>query len=141
VLDQAIRESDLLDRKIVAPIEVGRSGKAHADARIRLDEIVTLTEPDRAQSHSDTFKVERARAADGDPRCKVTLSVDRPGMTDRQRDVAIRPRMQAQVELHTGSKTVMQYLLKALYKSRQAFSGALRRAAVVRWYPRCHPTC
>jgi len=29
--------------------------------------------------------------------------------------------MQAEVELHTGSKTVLQYLLKPLYKSREAF--------------------
>jgi adhesin transport system membrane fusion protein len=28
--------------------------------------------------------------------------------------------MQAEVELHTGEKTVLQYLLKPLYKSQQA---------------------
>ena len=33
----------------------------------------------------------------------------------------IRPGMQAEVEPHTGSKTVLQYLLKPLYKSREAF--------------------
>jgi adhesin transport system membrane fusion protein len=230
VLDQASKErellEDLLDRKIVALIEVTRARKAHADARIKLDEIITQTELERAQTYSDTlkelgtlrqnfkaaqdqlnrtvllspmrgivntlsvttiggvvrpgeeilqimpldeelfvearvapediagvrpgqeatiklsaydytiygslkgqvtlisadtFKDERARAADGDPHYKVTLSVDRSGLTDRQRDVAIRPGMQAEVELHTGSKTVLQYLLKPLYKSREAF--------------------
>ncbi|MEO0863161.1 MAG: HlyD family efflux transporter periplasmic adaptor subunit, partial [Pseudomonadota bacterium] len=68
---------------------------------------------------ADTFKDERK--ADGDPHYKVTVAVDGAGLTDRQRSVAIRPGMQAQVELHTGSKTVLQYLLKPLYKSREAF--------------------
>ncbi|WP_299623053.1 HlyD family type I secretion periplasmic adaptor subunit [uncultured Tateyamaria sp.] len=230
VLDQAAKEKDLLedllDRKIVALIEVTRARKAHADARIKLDEIITQTELERAQAYSDTlkelgtlrqnfkaaqdqlrrtvllspmrgivnnlsvttiggvvrpgeeilqiipldeelfvearvapkdiagvragqeatiklsaydytiygslkgqvrlisadtFKDERARAADGDPHYKVTLSVDRSNLTERQRDVAFRPGMQAEVELHTGEKTVLQYLMKPLNKSREAF--------------------
>jgi adhesin transport system membrane fusion protein len=70
---------------------------------------------------ADTFKDEKSRAADGDPHYKVTLSVDAENLTDRQANIAIRPGMQASVELHTGSKTILQYLLKPLYKSREAF--------------------
>ena len=68
---------------------------------------------------ADTFKDERKPG--GDPHYKVTLGVDTTDLSDRQRSIAIRPGMQAEVELHTGSKTVLQYLLKPLYKSREAF--------------------
>ncbi len=70
---------------------------------------------------SDTFKDDRARAPDGDPHYKVTLRVDMTDLTPRQASIEIRPGMQAEVELHTGEKTVLQYLLKPLYKSREAF--------------------
>ena len=70
---------------------------------------------------ADTFDNEKSRAADGDPHYKVTLSVDVDNLTDRQASIAIRPGNQASVELHTGSKTILQYLLKPLYKSREAF--------------------
>jgi adhesin transport system membrane fusion protein len=70
---------------------------------------------------ADTFDNEKSRAADGDPHYKVTLSVDADNLTDRQASIAIRPGMQASVELHTGSKTILQYLLKPLYKAREAF--------------------
>jgi adhesin transport system membrane fusion protein len=69
---------------------------------------------------ADTFKDERSRAADGDPHYKVTLKVDMTSLTDRQAGIEIRPGMQASVELHTGQKTVLQYLLKPLYKSKDA---------------------
>lgn len=230
VLEEATREKamleDLLSRKIVAQIEVTRARKAHADARIRFDEIVTQTELERAQDYSDTlkelatlkqnlkasqdqlnrtvlrspmrgivnglsvttiggvvrpgeeilqiipldeelfveaqvkpeniagvrrgqeatiklsaydytiygslkgqvdvisadtFKDERARDPEASAHYKVTLRVDRARLTERQEQIAIRPGMQAEVELHTGSKTVLQYLLKPLYKSREAF--------------------
>ena len=229
VLDQAASErnllEDLLAKKVVALIEVTRARKAHADARIRYDEIITTTELERAQEYSDvlkelatlkqnlkastdqlnrtvlvsplrgvvntlsvttiggvvrpgeeilqiipldeelfvearvppesiagvrpgqeatiklsaydytifgalkgvvdivsadTFKDERAREEDGNPHYKVILKVDRSNPDARQRHIEIRPGMQASVELHTGEKTVMQYLLKPLYKSRQA---------------------
>jgi adhesin transport system membrane fusion protein len=42
-------------------------------------------------------------------------------MTERQQGIEVRPGMRAQVELQTGSKTILQYLLKPLYKSREAF--------------------
>lgn len=228
VLDQAAKErallEDLLERKIVALIEVTRARKAHADARIKLDEIITQTELDRAQAYSDTLKelgtlrqtyksaqdqlnrtvlvspmrgivnnlsvttiggvvrpgeeilqiipldeelfvearvspkdiagvrpgqeasvklsaydytiygalkgevklisadtFKDERKPDGDPHYKVTVRVDMSALTERQKSVSIRPGMQAEVELHTGSKTVLQYLMKPLYKSREAF--------------------
>ena len=70
---------------------------------------------------ADTFKDERARDPDGNPHYKVTLAVDTEHLTPRQSALEIRPGMQASVELHTGSKTVLQYLLKPLYKSKEAF--------------------
>jgi len=230
VLTEALKERELLEnmlkKKIVSLIEVTRARKTHADARIKLDEIVTGTELDRAQEYSDvlkelatlkqnlkastdqlnrtvlvsplrgivnnlsvttiggvvrpgeeilqiipldeelfvearvkpediagvrpgqeatvklsaydytiygtlkgtvklisadTFKDERSRAPDGDPHYKVTLQVDTEHLTPRQGSLQIRPGMQASVELHTGSKTVLQYLLKPLYKSKEAF--------------------
>ncbi len=229
VLDQAASEralmENLLDKKVVALIEVTRARKAHADAQIKLDEVITSAELDRAQEYSDalkelatlkqnlkasedqlnrtvltsplhgvvnklhvttiggvvkpgeeilqitplgdelrvearvkpeniagirrgqeatvklsaydytiygalkgrvdfissdTFKDERARDPDGDPHYKVTVRVDMTALTPRQQRIEIRPGMQASVELHTGEKTVMQYLLKPLYKSREA---------------------
>ena len=67
---------------------------------------------------ADTFKDERK--PDGDPHYKVTVSVDLTDLPGRQKQLEIRPGMQAVVELHTGEKTVLQYLLKPLYKSRDA---------------------
>ncbi|SFS37992.1 membrane fusion protein, adhesin transport system [Sulfitobacter marinus] len=230
VLTEAAKERELLEnmlkKKIVSLIEVTRARKVHADARIRLDEIITGTELDRAQEYSDvlkelatlkqnlksstdqlnrtiltsplrgivnnlavttiggvvrpgeeilqiipideelfvearvkpeniagvrpgqeatvklsaydytiygtlkgtvklisadTFKDDRSRSPDGGPHYKVTLQVDTDHLTPRQASLQIRPGMQASVELHTGSKTVLQYLLKPLYKSKEAF--------------------
>ena len=70
---------------------------------------------------ADTFKDERTRAEDGNAHYKVRVRVDMGGLTDKQARIEIRPGMQAQVELHTGEKTVLQYLLKPLYKSREVF--------------------
>ena len=70
---------------------------------------------------ADTFKDDRTRAEDGNAHYKVRVRVDVGGLTDKQARIEIRPGMQAQVELHTGEKTVLQYLLKPLYKSREAF--------------------
>ncbi|MEL6701554.1 MAG: transporter, partial [Pseudomonadota bacterium] len=68
---------------------------------------------------ADTFKDERAR--DGDPHYRVTLSVDPSSWTERQARIEIRPGLRATVELHTGAKTILQYLMKPLYKSKEAF--------------------
>ena len=228
VLAQAAKERELLEnlleRKIVSLIEVTRARKAHGDAEIKYNEIVTQAELERAGQYSDTLKeiatlrqnlkvaqdqLERTiikspmrgvvnnlsittiggvvrpgeeifqiipldeelfvearvrpedianiklgqdatiklsaydytiygslkgqvkfisadtfkddRKPDGDPHYKVTLQVDLANLNDRQAYIEIRPGMQAQVELHTGEKTVLQYLLKPLYKSREAF--------------------
>ncbi|MGY3437589.1 MULTISPECIES: HlyD family type I secretion periplasmic adaptor subunit [unclassified Marinovum] len=69
---------------------------------------------------ADTFKDERVREAEQNPHYRVTLRVDMASLTDRQAQIEIRPGMQAQVELHTGERTVLQYLMKPLYKSREA---------------------
>jgi membrane fusion protein, adhesin transport system len=69
---------------------------------------------------ADTFTDERSRAQDGDPHYKVTLSVDLSQLTDRQRNLEIRPGMQARVELQTGSKTILSYLTKPLYRGGEA---------------------
>jgi adhesin transport system membrane fusion protein len=228
VLEQAASElklmEDLLDKKVVALIEVTRARKAHADAQKAYDEIVTQTELVRAEEYSetlkelatlqqnlkasqdqldrtvltspmhgivnklsvttiggvvrpgeeimqiipvdedlyveakvrpqdiagirpgqeatiklsaydytiygtlkgrvsvisaDTFKDERR--PESEPHYKVTVRVDMSALTDRQVAMEMRPGMQAQAELHTGQKTVLQYLLKPLYKSRDAF--------------------
>lgn len=70
---------------------------------------------------ADTFEDERARDPMGDPHYKVTLRVDMAGLTPRQSRIEIRPGMLSQVELHTGGKTVLHYLMKPLYKSQEAF--------------------
>lgn len=69
---------------------------------------------------ADTFKDDRARTADGDPHYKVTLRVAQEALTGRQKNLEIRPGMQADVELQTGAKTVLTYLTKPLYKSNEA---------------------
>ncbi len=68
---------------------------------------------------ADTFKDERRPEIE--PHYRVSLRVDLDNLTDRQKRIEIRPGMQAEVELHTGEKTVLQYLLKPLYKSKEAF--------------------
>ncbi len=67
---------------------------------------------------ADTFKDERR--PEEEPHYKVTLQVDLNTLTERQSQIDIRPGMLASVELHTGEKTILQYLLKPLYKSREA---------------------
>ena len=67
---------------------------------------------------ADTFKDERR--PDIAPHYKVTVAVDLENLDARQRQIAIRPGLQASVELHTGEKTVLHYLTKPLYRSREA---------------------
>ena len=68
---------------------------------------------------ADTFPDERR--TDLPPHYKVTLRVDLSHLTDRQQQIEIRPGMMASVELHTGAKTVLQYLTKPLYRGQEAF--------------------
>ncbi|NEX46460.1 HlyD family efflux transporter periplasmic adaptor subunit [Pseudotabrizicola algicola] len=69
---------------------------------------------------ADTFRDERSRTPDGDPHYKVTLRVDSQHLTERQKNLEIRPGMQATVELQTGGKTILTYLTKPLYKANEA---------------------
>ena len=68
---------------------------------------------------ADTFEDERNPKAQ--PYYRVTVKVDRASFTERQQEIEIRPGMRATAELQTGSKTILKYLLKPLYKSRDAF--------------------
>lgn len=68
---------------------------------------------------ADTFEDERLQRPE--PYYRVSVQVDTNSFTDRQRDIEIRPGMRATVELQTGSKTILTYLLKPLYKSQEAF--------------------
>lgn len=67
---------------------------------------------------SDTFKDERRQ--DDQAHYKVTLRVDTDNLDARQQQIVIRPGMQTTVELHTGEKTVLQYLTKPLYRGGEA---------------------
>jgi adhesin transport system membrane fusion protein len=67
---------------------------------------------------ADTFEDDRNPNAP--PHYRVTLRVDTADLDGRQAQIEVRPGMQADVELHTGSKTVLQYLTKPLYRSQEA---------------------
>ena len=67
---------------------------------------------------ADTFKDERDPRAE--PHYKVQVQIDTAVLTDRQAAIDIRPGMLATVELHTGKKTVLRYLVKPLAKSGEA---------------------
>ena len=67
---------------------------------------------------ADTFEDERR--SDLPATYRVTLRVDLSNLTPRQANIEIRPGMRAAVELHTGEKTVLHYLTKPLYRSREA---------------------
>ncbi|AUQ67856.1 MULTISPECIES: HlyD family type I secretion periplasmic adaptor subunit [Phaeobacter] len=67
---------------------------------------------------ADTFEDERNPRAE--PYYRVTVKVDRSEFTERQQAIEIRPGMRATAELQTGSKTILNYMLKPLYKSREA---------------------
>lgn len=71
---------------------------------------------------ADTFKNERD--PDSEPHYLVRLQVVEGALTDRQRDLTIRPGMQATVELDAGRRTIMDYLLKPLYRSSEALNEA-----------------
>lgn len=69
---------------------------------------------------ADVFRDPASRAPDGDPHYRVTLEVLPESLSGRRAGLEIRPGMQAEVELKTGEKTVLRYLLKPLYKSSEA---------------------
>jgi membrane fusion protein, adhesin transport system len=116
-------DDELFIEAKVAPADIA-SVLVGQDATIKLSAYdYTIFGTLKAKVHfvsADTFTDERSRAADGDPHYKVTLSVDTSQLTERQRGLQIRPGMQATVELQTGSKTILSYLIKPLYKSSEA---------------------
>lgn len=69
---------------------------------------------------ADVVRDPASRAPDGDPHYRVTLEVRPESLSGRRAGLEIRPGMQAEVELKTGEKTVLRYLLKPLYKSSEA---------------------
>ena len=116
-------DDELFVEAKVAPADIA-SVLVGQDATIKLSAYdYTIYGTLKAKVHfvsADTFTDDRSRAADGNPHYKVTLSVDLAGLTERQRSLQIRPGMQATVELQTGSKTILSYLIKPLYKSSEA---------------------
>jgi adhesin transport system membrane fusion protein len=68
---------------------------------------------------ADTFEDENAR--DRDPYYKVLIAVEAAALEKNGKSIEIRPGMLAEAELNVGDKTVMQYLLKPLFKTSEAF--------------------
>ncbi len=68
---------------------------------------------------ADTFEDEARR--DADPYYKVIVKVDQSSLNGTKGEIEVRPGMIADVELHTGQKTILQYLLKPLFKTTEAF--------------------
>lgn len=56
------------------------------------------------------------------PYYEVFIEVETTDLMGPTGPVGIRPGMQAAIELHSGQKTVLQYLLKPLFKTTEAFS-------------------
>lgn len=105
----------------VAPKDIA-SVVAGQEATIKLtayDFAIYGTLSGRVQMVSaDTFRDERR--PDSEAHYRVSVAIDPASMTGRAAGISLRPGMQATVELHTGSKTVLSYLTKPLYRSREA---------------------
>ena len=69
---------------------------------------------------ADTFKSRQISGAEAEPHYRVRITLNQDDLSATQRQINIRPGMQVQAELHTGEKTILSYLLKPLYKSREA---------------------
>lgn len=68
---------------------------------------------------SDTFEDETRQNAM--PYYRVIVAVDEQALSKSGDRIEIRPGMVADVELHVGTKTVLEYLLKPLFKTTEAF--------------------
>ncbi len=70
----------------------------------------------------DTFR-EDARPVEGQPAnyYRVMIAAEVDPENPKQKEMQIIPGMQAQTQIKTGQKTIMQYLLKPLTKAREAF--------------------
>ena len=71
-----------------------------------------------SQVSADTF--EDDAGPEREPYYKVLVSIDPASLAERANVFEIRPGMLADAEVHVGEKTVMQYLLKPLIKSKEA---------------------
>lgn len=70
----------------------------------------------------DTFR-EDARSAEGQPAAyyRVLIESEIDKNDPRQKKMVIIPGMTATAQIKTGAKTVMQYLIKPIYKAKEAF--------------------
>lgn len=68
---------------------------------------------------ADTFEDETAR--ERDPYYKVLIGVEASALEKNGKTIEIRPGMLAEAELNVGDNTVLQYLLKPLFKTSEAF--------------------
>ncbi|MGI9394081.1 MAG: HlyD family efflux transporter periplasmic adaptor subunit [Boseongicola sp.] len=68
---------------------------------------------------ADTFEDESAR--DRNPYYRGLIGVEASALEKNGEIIEIRPGMLAEAELNVGDKTVFQYLLKPLFKTREAF--------------------
>jgi adhesin transport system membrane fusion protein len=70
----------------------------------------------------DTFR-EDARSADGQQAAyyRVLIESEVDKSDPRQKSMVIIPGMTATAQIKTGAKTVMQYLIKPIYKAKEAF--------------------
>lgn len=59
---------------------------------------------------------------DAEPFYEVIVQLDSQTLSGPDGDVEIRPGMQATIELESGQKTVLEYLLKPLFRATEAFS-------------------
>lgn len=71
----------------------------------------------------DTFRGEDARNAEGQPAAyyRVLIESEIDKTDPRQKKMVIIPGMTATAQIKTGAKTVMQYLIKPIYKAKEAF--------------------
>jgi adhesin transport system membrane fusion protein len=71
----------------------------------------------------DTFRGEDARNAEGQPMAyyRVLIESEINKEDPRQKNMVIIPGMTATAQIKTGAKTVMEYLIKPIYKAKEAF--------------------
>jgi adhesin transport system membrane fusion protein len=71
----------------------------------------------------DTFRGDDARNAEGQPTAyyRVLIESEIDKKDPRQKNMVIIPGMTATAQIKTGAKTVMQYLIKPIYKAKEAF--------------------
>ena len=71
-----------------------------------LDGIVSLVAPDSSTDES------------GEPYFRVLVETDKTYLGDREGDLPITPGMQATIDIHTGKRTVLDFLIKPVLKLR-----------------------